>query len=462
MCGLSAPAEGRFTEHFVTGGYAAVEWEPITLSSVGSLDHLRRRYREAYPDDNARQVGVNVKQLAAFHLEMRQGDYVITPTADSESLLYGRVMGDTVRASPDDGCPYQNRRPVDWSASPLRRHDLSESLQNTLATKLTVFTVSQREEFLAAIEQPDAASNRTGRAISDTIETEPGAPPPNPAEPAPGSSEGLNGAPDEADPDLGVEPERDDPQAGAVERPFDPARIKIHTVPAVVGQLMSRIEYGEIDLAPDFQRLSGIWNAERKSRLIESLLLRIPIPVFYVAADDEENWAVVDGVQRLSTIHDYVTGKFPLTRLEYRGELDGQRYGDLPRAMQRRISETQFVVNVIEPGTPPEVMFNIFRRINTGGMPLNGQEIRHALNPGPVREYLKTLAGSTEFVYATNGSIKPNRMKDRECVLRFLAFHMEPWEQYSADSLESHLETAMKAIKHHHARPAESARRRFP
>ena len=209
---------------------------------------------------------------------------------------------------------------------------------------------------------------------------------------------------------------------------------------------MLRIEHGEIDLAPDFQPLSGIWNAERKSRLIESLLLRIPIPVFYVAADEEENWAVVDGVQRLSTIRDYVTGQFPLTRLEYRGELDGQRYDDLPRAMQRRISETQFVVNVIEPGTPPEVMFNIFRRINTGGMPLNGQEIRHALNPGPVREYLKRLARSSEFVYATNGSIKPDRMADRECVLRFLAFHAEPWERYAADSLDSHLETTMKAI----------------
>ena len=437
---------GKYTEHFVTGGYAAVEWEPIELSSVSSLDDLRRRYREAYPDDSAKQVGANVSQLAAFHIEMREGDYVITPTGDSECLVYGRVAGNTVHAPPDDGCPYRNRRSVDWAATPLRRHDLSESLQRTLASKRTVFAIGQREEFLAAIEQPDVTSNRVGTAISDAIEIEPEAPAPNPAEPAHGSRDTLSGPHDEADPGLGVESERDDPEAGAVERPFDPARIKIHTVPAIVGQLMSRIEYGEIDLAPDFQRLSGIWNAERKGRLIESLLLRIPIPVFYVAADEEENWAVVDGVQRLSTIRDYVTGKFPLTRLEYRGELDGRRYDDLPRAMQRRISETQFVVNVIEPGTPPEVMFNIFRRINTGGMPLNGQEIRHALNPGPVRQYLKTLAGSTEFVYSTNGSIKPNRMADRECVLRFLAFHMEPWEQYSADSLDSHLETAMKAI----------------
>lgn len=437
---------GKYTDHFVSGAYAAVEWESIELSSVNDLDDLRCRYRDAYPDDNAKQVGVNVGQLAAFHLRMREGDYVITPTSDTEWLLYGRVTGGTAHTSADDGCPYRNRRPVDWAAKPVRRHGLSESLQNTLSSSLTVFAVGQREEFLTAIEQPDATSHPAGAAITDTIAIEPVAPVPNPAEPAHGSPDTQNRPHDDADPDPGVEPERDDPEAGTVERPFDPARIKIHTVQAVVGQLMTRIEHGEIDLAPDFQRLSGIWNRERKSRLIESLLLRIPIPVFYVAADEDENWAVVDGVQRLSTIRDYVTGKLPLTRLEYRGELDGQRYDDLPRAMQRRISETQFVVNVIEPGTPPEVMFNIFRRINTGGIPLNGQEIRHALNPGPVREYLKTLAGSTEFVYATNGSIKPNRMADRECVLRFLAFYMEPWEQYSADSLDSHLETAMKAI----------------
>ena len=114
--------------------------------------------------------------------------------------------------------------------------------------------------------------------------------------------------------------------------------------------------------------------------------------------------------------------------------------------MQRRISETQLVVNVIEPGTSPEVMFNIFRRINTGGMTLNGQEIRHALNPGQVRGYLKALAEIDEFLEATDHSIRPRRMADRECVLRFLAFHIEPWERYAADSLESYLERAMKTI----------------
>ena len=245
--------------------------------------------------------------------------------------------------------------------------------------------------------------------------------------------------------DSGVEEEPEDPEQ-PIERPFDPSKIKVRTVQVLVDQLVLRIAHRELDLAPDFQRMRGIWDDQRKSRLIESLLLRIPIPVFYVAADDDDQWAVVDGLQRISTIHDYVTGTFGLKRLEYRDEFEGQRYNQLPRAMQRRISETQIIVNIIEPGTPPEVMFNIFRRINTGGMTLNGQEIRHALHPGPIRAYLRELAECREFQVATNQSIRPNRMADRECVLRFLAFHITPWERYTGDSLDRHLSDVMDGI----------------
>ena len=247
------------------------------------------------------------------------------------------------------------------------------------------------------------------------------------------------------EPESSVENEREDPQEKITD-PFDPEQIKIRTVNIVVGQLVSRIGYEEIDLAPDFQRLRGIWNTERKSRLIESLLLRIPIPVFYVAADESEIWSVVDGVQRMSTIDDYVTGKFVLERLQYLTRLDGLGHDALPRPLQRRISETQLIVNVIEPGTPAEVKFNVFLRINTGGMTLNGQEIRHALHPGPARDYLKELAQSDQFTKATNGSIKEIRMADRECVLRFLAFHIEPWEKYTTNGLDDYLGNIMEKI----------------
>ncbi|MCY4637712.1 MAG: DUF262 domain-containing protein [Acidobacteria bacterium] len=392
---------GKYTHHFVAGGYAGCS-EKIDVASARSREEIRLRYEQADPDAGPKSTGTQVGQLASFLLDMHEGDYVITPEADREWLRYGRVAGPCVSLVGGDGCPFRNRRTVEWADTRLRRHDFSDSFQNTLGSLLAVFEVHQGGEFLATVER-----YRQER---------------------------------------GVEDEREDLEPAAIARPFDPAKIKVRTVTIVVDQLVSRLRHDALDLAPDFQRMSGIWKPVNKSRLIESLLLRIPIPVFYVAADEEENWDVVDGVQRMSTMCDYVMGKFSLTGLEYRDEFNGKRYDELPRAMQRRISETQIVVNVIEPGTPAEVMFNIFHRINTGGQPLNGQEIRHALNPGLAREYLKELADFEEFAAATAHSISKDRMADRECVLRFLAFRMEPWEKYAANTLDSHLAAAMRAI----------------
>ena len=257
------------------------------------------------------------------------------------------------------------------------------------------------------------------------------------------AARGLQGGQTDSD---GVEPEDEGPDAAEITQPFDPEKIKVRTMPLLVGQLVSRVKHSEIDLAPDFQRRAGIWSPQQESRLIESLLLRIPIPVFYVAADYDDRWSVVDGLQRTSAIHKYVVGELRLKGLQYLRRLDNCRYSELPRPMQRRIDETQLFVNVIEAGTPEEVMFNIFHRINTGGLPLRGQEIRNALHPGVVRAYLKEMAESDEFLAATCGPISQQRIADQECVLRFLAFHMLPWEDYSANDLDRYLGDSMERI----------------
>ena len=209
-----------------------------------------------------------------------------------------------------------------------------------------------------------------------------------------------------------------------IEQPFDPTRIRIATREPSVDIVMERIRRGEIDLAPDFQRSGDIWPRGTQSRLIESFLLRIPLPVFYMAADPDDNWQVVDGLQRVGTLRNFILDKrLRLRGLEYLSQFEGHGYDQLPRPMQRRITETQLSCHVIEPGTPPEVMFNVFKRIiNTVGKPLVGQEIRHALNPGPARNLLRELAESAEFLRATDGTVNPRRMADRECVLRFLVF----------------------------------------
>ena len=246
----------------------------------------------------------------------------------------------------------------------------------------------------------------------------------------------------------GVEKERlkDESNTSTIDKPFDPKRIRISTRQPTVDQVVERIRREEIDLQPDFQRAGNIWSKPTRSRLIESLLLRIPLPVFYMAADQDDNWRVVDGLQRLSALRDFILKKtLRLRGLEYLSQFSGHSFDDLPRPMQRRITETQLSCHVIEPGTPPEVMFNVFKRINTEGKPLVGQEIRHALNPGPARDLLRELACSDEFRKATDGTVNPKRMADRECVLRFLAFRSLGEAQYGG-KLDDFLMDAMRFL----------------
>ena len=170
------------------------------------------------------------------------------------------------------------------------------------------------------------------------------------------------------------------------------------------------------------------------------------MPVFYVASDIRDVWSVVDGLQRMTTIHDFVKDVFPLRGLEYLVQFENVKFSELPRNMQRRIEETELVINVIQPGTPEEVMFNIFSRINTGGITLNSQEIRHALNKGPVRSFLLELVSTDEFKIATLNSVSDVRMSARECALRFCAFYLSEWKDYKNNDLDGFLNAAMKRI----------------
>lgn len=244
---------------------------------------------------------------------------------------------------------------------------------------------------------------------------------------------------------LGVEVERTD-AAILIDRPFDPGKIKVTTEQKGIDLIVRRIDHNEVDLAPEFQRRARVWHPHRKSKLIESLLLRIPLPVFYVAANELDEWAVVDGLQRLTTIYDFMKNKFRLSGLEYLSILEGLSFEDLDRPMKRRIEETELVINVIQPGTPEEVMINIFKRINTGGVPLTGQEIRNALNKGPVRTFLRELAESAEFKAATDQTVRDDRMDAQEMILRYMAFRLVPPEDYRVNDLDTFLNDAMRRL----------------
>lgn len=247
----------------------------------------------------------------------------------------------------------------------------------------------------------------------------------------------------------GVEYEEPDDR---IDEPFDPAKIDVQTRTMTVDLLLARLRRGVLDLAPDFQRLSGIWSEEDQSKLIESLLLRIPLPTLYAAESGEDSWAVVDGIQRLTTIARFVdpavVGAKPLKLqgLEYLRQYEGREYGELPGRLQTRINETELIVHLIRAGTPEPVKFNIFARINTGGRPLTHQELRHALIPGRARDLLRELAESEAFLSATQHSVRPERMADREMALRFLAFRLTDPKDYPRGDLDAFLRQAMKRL----------------
>jgi hypothetical protein len=246
------------------------------------------------------------------------------------------------------------------------------------------------------------------------------------------------------------EVEYEDLSSGVLmEKPFNPTKIDITTKPLTIDLLIKRLKADpiEIDLAPAFQRKSDLWDDQKQSQLIESLLIKFPLPAFYFDGSDNNKWLVVDGLQRLSSLRNFVIlKKLKLKGLEFLNKLEGFGFDELPRNLQRQIEEAQITAYIINPGTPEEVKFNIFKRINTGGLILNSQEIRHALNQGIPATFVAELAEVKAFKEATEYAINPNRMMDREFITRFIAFYMYPYSEYVPD-LDTFMNRAMSDIK---------------
>lgn len=206
-------------------------------------------------------------------------------------------------------------------------------------------------------------------------------------------------------------------------KPYDPDLIRVDSSTMSLRQVFDMLKDGDINMSPDFQR-NLVWDQQRKSRLIESILLRIPLPVFYFSADNKGQLAVVDGLQRLTAIKEFMENKLPLRGLEYL-DLAGATYSGknkLDDRLLRRFNLTQIVANVIDSSSPSRVKYDIFRRLNTGGRPLNAQELRNCLASNLLRTSLKEMAYSEEFIGATTKSVSDTRMDAQEMALRFLYF----------------------------------------
>ena len=233
---------------------------------------------------------------------------------------------------------------------------------------------------------------------------------------------------------------------------YGPDDIFVENKPFSLRQIYDLINDGDIELSPDFQR-NFIWDETRQSRLIESIFLGLPLPSIYLSQYMDGRLTIVDGLQRIMTIKRFLNNELKLSNLEYIKECNGKNYSQLKDVFSplrlRRFGQTQIMCFVIDYRSPYKLKFDLFRRLNTGGKPLNNQEIRNCLSSRELRTALKAMVGTEAFKSATGRSVSDSRMGAQEAALRFVYFYFN----YNADddpvafyngNMEDTLDTAIE------------------
>jgi uncharacterized protein with ParB-like and HNH nuclease domain len=219
--------------------------------------------------------------------------------------------------------------------------------------------------------------------------------------------------------------------------------VKTQSIEYDLETLVKKIDKGVIKLDPEYQRRHR-WNDETSSRLIESLILNIPIPTIYLSQDfdvdaetEESRYSVIDGQQRLTAIFNFFKNKFPISSLEILNDLNGSFYKDLPPFLIRRLEERTLKCLRIDSTIDPQVKIDIFERLNSGAVKLEAQELRNAVLGGPFNNLCKELAQDNNFrillqINPENpeASNRVKKMEDVEIVLRFFALINDKYKTY--------------------------------
>lgn len=207
-----------------------------------------------------------------------------------------------------------------------------------------------------------------------------------------------------------------------VEKPdFDPEQVRIENKRYDIDLVGKLIDNKKLDIAPDFHR-NLVWGHKEKSRLIESLMLYLPIPTLFLAQDEEGLYQVVDGLQRLTAIYTFIKNKFALQDLEYLKDCENKKFENLEPKYQRRILRFVLDFSIIDSNTPFSVKLLLFERLNDRAKATK-QEIRMSMAKPVTRQLLNDMVDSDFFRQATDDSVKSLRMEDQELALRFIGFY---------------------------------------
>ncbi len=232
----------------------------------------------------------------------------------------------------------------------------------------------------------------------------------------------------------------DDERDISGEYPIDTVLIRNES--RTVHDVLRRIEQQKFVMDPDFQR-DFIWKDEKQCRLVESVMMRIPLPVFYLAENNDGDMIVVDGLQRLSTFRRFANNELRL-KLPRQSALDSKYFRDLPPKLQNRLEDCNLTLYIIDSKVPAQALLDIFERVN-GGEPLTRQQMRNSLFHGSATRFLKVEANSDEFEKATTGTLDKKKMRDRELINRFCAFKIFDLQEYKGD-MDDFLATALKRM----------------
>lgn len=218
-----------------------------------------------------------------------------------------------------------------------------------------------------------------------------------------------------SDDDSGVSPER--------------RRIFTDKSDTPVSALFTNWQDGDLILDPIFQRRK-VWDATRSSRLIESVILEVPLPVFYLAENSDGSNEVIDGQQRLNALFTFMNSEYSLKGLEARADLNGLTFKQLDKPTQKMIRGCALRVVLFKKESDENLRFEIFERLNTGAVPLNSQEIRNCVYRGSYNILLHQLSGDPDYMRLMGLTTPERRMRDVEYVLRFAAFFHATYLNY--------------------------------
>lgn len=229
--------------------------------------------------------------------------------------------------------------------------------------------------------------------------------------------------------------------------PYDPAYsdIEISDTPFSVFEYLRQLDKGKIVIQPDFQR-NQVWTNIQKSKFIESILLNFPLPPIYLNETKKSTYIVIDGLQRSITLTEFYHGSLKLEGLEALPKYNGLYFKSLSEALQSKFENKKLTIFVLKPSTPMVVIYDLFNRINTGGTQLNRQEVRNCIFIGKSTRLLKELSEKTCFKKAISGGVSDKRMKDREVILRYIAFRWFNYKDEYSGNMSEYIESVMKKI----------------